>query len=1337
MTSLDQLVAGRLVECEVKSVAGLLMHVRVGRRCDGSVHATRCVSPSAFAEASRDDDVMVSGEHGISPFEGLEKGHVIQVMIIGHDEEHESSCTRLICAYLPHIWASCRAESDAEDDESTRARVLDAYSSWVARRTDVDVGMAAVGVCDMAYDGKLTTVWIAPDMRLNLFLGDAQLQPLTLQRGPSSGRSRQLSQPFLVRGTVVKLYDEAFRGVGGVMTQYPVEEVVQGKQRTNAASFEEAELCVGCLAWGRVTSVTMWEVKVDIAARGHYGLLSVVDVADKLASTAHDVMEAGGDIERLVRGKKARSFMKGEWYQFVVVGTSKEGKAVHLSTRASIYVRALRSKRVVFDGSVAALAGGKGEGDDMEAERGDDAATSDTHGSGNEGQDVSDGSEDESDDDMDGSDDEEIGVEEFRDDVVYVVKSGDQSFAVPWSSEQYEKYCGLVPTDAEHVQGVFTLFDAWKKAELHDSNHFVAELMAHAGILRPQVHVRAFVQSVQSTGGGIFMTVGRNVSTRVTMTDCADEYVKDPARMFPIGMRKEGVVIGVRINAQGKLMIAMSLRQSSVQHLKAFEDVVKGAVYLGTVRRVESFGVFVNLDNFAKVVGMAHQSQLVDGDKAAEPSQVYKEGDRVVCVVLRTNNQRRQLSLSLKSGAVAEAGGVDAAKNAQDESAYGVFSDSDSDGDSGDEADSDSTSASSDEDVMDESDDENTPPVQQKGAPNFPPTTRVDAGASDSSSDDEEWKTIVAQAGAHVHGGDSSDNNESDSDSDATDGEMNIQEGSMDTSTDDEDWKTALASVGREIEGRGDYNGGSADDSDDSSSDDGAVRGKVWAGVDGDVDEESSGDEAGSSSDDSTDMQANVQRPVFDSDESESDDASGDDFVDEQMLSLDKPSDIVGGREVSLEGRASASATEADAVIDAGILARSAGDAAERRNKKLGAERSTAASESRMREVASIVGQGGMDGASGLKAAGKAKSAREHEQLVAMSPNTPTVWIAFMAHYLRNRDLVKARSVVQRALRTIGDRESEARVTMWQAWLNMEAQFGRPGKNGADVNDVTGLDSLATMRTGKSEKKSEGDDEFFRVLDMVFRLAEPLMLLDGAVSILERMNRISDAREVLRLYLKGKHTKGSLDVWLRAARFELEHDIGVKDGEERQPYEVSVRCARATDALMSHALTSGRFSSTEEKALVIGFARMHAFYGSVQRMREILDDLLAQSPKQRDVWSIFIDLETSVLDHMVRDADELENGSDNEGGDGDDDIKGELLRSAQARVKAQQASTVRVFSRALSIGMKRYHAEKFLKRFATWAKSLTAREARVQARKEVAAVGRQLLKQWTGEDMED
>lgn len=82
------------------------------------------------------------------------------------------------------------------------------------------------------------------------------------------------------------------------------------------------------------------------------------------------------------------------------------------------------------------------------------------------------------------------------------------------------------------------------------------------------------------------------------------------------------------------------------EKLQAFESIKKGSIIEGKVEKIVDYGVFVNLGN--GVTGLLHVSEL-SWERVDNPRSILKIGDVIKVKVLKTDNEKKKISLSRKA----------------------------------------------------------------------------------------------------------------------------------------------------------------------------------------------------------------------------------------------------------------------------------------------------------------------------------------------------------------------------------------------------------------------------------------------------------------------------------------------------------------------------------------------------------------------------------------------------------------------------------------------------------------------------------------------------------------
>ncbi len=164
--------------------------------------------------------------------------------------------------------------------------------------------------------------------------------------------------------------------------------------------------------------------------------------------------------------------------------------------------------------------------------------------------------------------------------------------------------------------------------------------------LKTGERVSGYVKSSGSTG--VFVTVARGVDARIKLRQLSDEFVENVEKVYPSGVYVEGSVMGVE---GGRVEMTLRRRRPAPS-LDALEE---GQVVRGRVKRIEKFGVFVELDGASDggatttvgPCGLAHLSELADA-YVHDVDQLFKVDQRVVARVLGVDKTAGRLSLGLK-----------------------------------------------------------------------------------------------------------------------------------------------------------------------------------------------------------------------------------------------------------------------------------------------------------------------------------------------------------------------------------------------------------------------------------------------------------------------------------------------------------------------------------------------------------------------------------------------------------------------------------------------------------------------------------------------------------------
>jgi len=198
------------------------------------------------------------------------------------------------------------------------------------------------------------------------------------------------------------------------------------------------------------------------------------------------------------------------------------------------------------------------------------------------------------------------------------------------------------------------------------------------------------------------------------------------------------------------------------------------------------------------------------------------------------------------------------------------------------------------------------------------------------------------------------------------------------------------------------------------------------------------------------------------------------------------------------------------------------------------------------------------------------------------SPDSSYVWIKYVAHLLSLGEVDGARSVAERALSTIGQREEGERFNVWVAYLNMENLYGEPPEEAA-------MELLTRALQYNNQKR----------------------LYLAALGIFQRTERAALCEQVLKAVCR-KFSE-SAKVWLRAYSYHIE--CGKPDAAKR-------------------ALDRGLVALPKRKhiKLLRQVGIMEFKNGDAERGRSIFENVLRNYPKRLDLWSVYLDQEIKLAD---------------------------------------------------------------------------------------------------------
>ncbi|KAH9601162.1 hypothetical protein LSM04_004918 [Trypanosoma melophagium] len=235
----------------------------------------------------------------------------------------------------------------------------------------------------------------------------------------------------------------------------------------------------------------------------------------------------------------------------------------------------------------------------------------------------------------------------------------------------------------------------------------------------------------------------------------------------------------------------------------------------------------------------------------------------------------------------------------------------------------------------------------------------------------------------------------------------------------------------------------------------------------------------------------------------------------------------------------------------------------------------------------------------------------EFQRLLLASPNNSYLWVQWMAHHVGLQQYEEARLVAEKALTTIGVRESQELLNVWVAYMNLENLHGTP-------------ESLAAVFKRAVRRAAEERVVYDRLADIyaASRRTGPLLALCRAIVTKFRSDRTAWERLATTLLDQSFSSSSSSST----AAAQTSTSASSSGGSTSQQIRRVLR-------EMSEALPRDAY------ARAVVHIALHAYRnGDATTARALLDALLARAPKKSDVWAAYIDQETARLARREPDA---------------------------------------------------------------------------------------------------
>ncbi|KAK2985370.1 hypothetical protein RJ640_029327 [Escallonia rubra] len=190
-----------------------------------------------------------------------------------------------------------------------------------------------------------------------------------------------------------------------------------------------------------------------------------------------------------------------------------------------------------------------------------------------------------------------------------------------------------------------------RPAELGDNAHSLSQPVEKIEDLHPDMVVQGYVKNVSPKG--CFIMLSRKLDAKILLSKLSEGYVENPEQEFPIGKLVIGKVVSVEPLSK---RVEVSLRTSSASKATKY-DISKmsslrvGDIISGTIKRVESYGLFITVEH-SNLVGLCHVSELAE-DPIDDIEARYRAGEKVAAKILKVDEDRHRISLGMKSSYLA------------------------------------------------------------------------------------------------------------------------------------------------------------------------------------------------------------------------------------------------------------------------------------------------------------------------------------------------------------------------------------------------------------------------------------------------------------------------------------------------------------------------------------------------------------------------------------------------------------------------------------------------------------------------------------------------------------
>ncbi len=151
---------------------------------------------------------------------------------------------------------------------------------------------------------------------------------------------------------------------------------------------------------------------------------------------------------------------------------------------------------------------------------------------------------------------------------------------------------------------------------------------------------------------GAFVDIG-GADGLVHLSEISWKRVSHPREVLKVGQKVDVKVLGVD---KGRKRISLSIRELEANPWdQIVENFEEGQLVEGTITKLTDFGAFASLAGTGEydIEGLIHVSELVD-HRVGHPREVVQEGQVLTLRIIKIDNNRRRIGLSLKRVSSAE-----------------------------------------------------------------------------------------------------------------------------------------------------------------------------------------------------------------------------------------------------------------------------------------------------------------------------------------------------------------------------------------------------------------------------------------------------------------------------------------------------------------------------------------------------------------------------------------------------------------------------------------------------------------------------------------------------------